>query len=489
MNPALYAATGTGNDDISRTAPQLAGATLDGGGGTDTLRLTGGGFFYLTPLPNGGDGGAAAAQFTGFEILLGGNDVSDRFYLAGSQLAGLQRIDGGVGDPNYLLLSGTQIDASGIVIENFAEIELSSNGVTFTADNLAVAQKVTARLVKNDHLVVAGVDLSPDELRLLHRNGFDRVTYGNGQVSIDQAPTIAGIPAGPREIRNGQPVALDPSGAIQLSDDFGSVREVRLESSGTSPPGTFEFVQTARVSISGGYLSAIMVDGEYIGQAEFRGAGLILRFDGTGAPDAMQAVLQAVIYKPAGTGSPTSLDRITITATDEGERSTSRNIDFYRVYDSGGVGTVGGPVADTLIGSSGRDTLQGGDGDDRLYGKGDRDVLVGGTGKDTFVFDTKPGKSNVDAIADFVRKEDAIWLDNKVFAKLGKKGSEANPALLKKSYFASEKAKDKDDYIIYSKKKGVLSYDADGSGSKYKAVEFATVKKGLALAYGDFFVI
>jgi 16S rRNA U516 pseudouridylate synthase RsuA-like enzyme len=52
----------------------------------------------------------------------------------------------------------------------------------------------------------------------------------------------------------------------------------------------------------------------------------------------------------------------------------------------------------------------------------------------------------------------------------------------------SEAAKYKDDYVIYNKKTGVLSYDVDGSGSK-AAVEFAQLRKGLALTYKDFFVI
>ncbi|MFD0463284.1 hypothetical protein ACFQY9_17050 [Microvirga aerilata] len=42
--------------------------------------------------------------------------------------------------------------------------------------------------------------------------------------------------------------------------------------------------------------------------------------------------------------------------------------------------------------------------------------------------------------------------------------------------------------MIYNRKIGVLSYDADGSG-KGKAVEFAQLKKGLALKYDDLFVI
>jgi Ca2+-binding RTX toxin-like protein len=114
----------------------------------------------------------------------------------------------------------------------------------------------------------------------------------------------------------------------------------------------------------------------------------------------------------------------------------------------------------------------------------------GGEAKDWFVFNTKPHKStNRDRIADYSVKDDSMCLDNKVFTRLGKSGSEKKPASLKKDFFTiGSKAKDKNDYIIYDNKKGVLYYDADGSG-KGKAVEIATLSKKLAMTYKDFFII
>jgi hypothetical protein len=50
------------------------------------------------------------------------------------------------------------------------------------------------------------------------------------------------------------------------------------------------------------------------------------------------------------------------------------------------------------------------------------------------------------------------------------------------------KAKDSNDYLVYDKAKGVLLYDADGSG-RGKAVEIATLPKKLSLTYKDLFVI
>ena len=90
---------------------------------------------------------------------------------------------------------------------------------------------------------------------------------------------------------------------------------------------------------------------------------------------------------------------------------------------------------------------------------------------------------NLDTISDFSVKDDSLQLDNAVFKKLGKVGK------LSKDYFTiGEQAKDKNDYIVYDKKTGILSYDADGSGSG-KAVEFAKLAKNLKLTSADFFTI
>ncbi len=116
-------------------------------------------------------------------------------------------------------------------------------------------------------------------------------------------------------------------------------------------------------------------------------------------------------------------------------------------------------------------------------------MLTGGSGRDTFVFDTKANKkTNVDTITDFNVKNDSIWLDNAIFKKLGKKGTPDKPVKLNKDFFSSDGAKDKNDYVLYNKKTGVVYYDEDGSGSK-KAVEIVRLDKNLKLTYNDFFVV
>ncbi|MGO4389331.1 cadherin domain-containing protein [Microvirga sp. 2YAF29] len=151
---------------------------------------------------------------------------------------------------------------------------------------------------------------------------------------------------------------------------------------------------------------------------------------------------------------------------------------------------VGSPDNDLLIGGSGRDTLDGGLGNDTLNGGFGSDELTGGAGGDVFNFKDKlSAKENLDRIADFKPREDKLWLDNAIFKKLGKAGSEMAPAKLNKKYFKiGTQAEDKDDYLVYNKKTGILSYDADGSG-KGKAVAFAQLPKNLKLSAADFFVI
>lgn len=165
--------------------------------------------------------------------------------------------------------------------------------------------------------------------------------------------------------------------------------------------------------------------------------------------------------------------------------SSTAEIEVLMAIGSASISLTGNSFANTIIGGSGKNTIDGGAGNDRL---------TGGGGKDAFRFDTKLGNAktdrsvNFDTITDFSAKHDRFQLDNAVFKKLGS-GSHKAPKLLNKDFFVKgSKAKDENDYIIYNKKTGVLSYDADGSGSK-AAVEFARLEKHPSISYKDFYVI
>ena len=184
--------------------------------------------------------------------------------------------------------------------------------------------------------------------------------------------------------------------------------------------------------------------------------------------------------------------RVQVTDSDNKTYEETLTVDLTDVASENVTGSTG---TDVLVGGVGKDVFNGGLGNDKLSGGLGNDTLTGGKGRDVFVFDTKLGTSstdrkvNFDTIKDFSVKDDSLYLDNAIFKKLGS-GTATSPKQLSKSFFTiGDKAKDKNDYIIYNDKTGVLSYDADGSG-KGKAVEFAQLSKKLTtLSYKDFFVI
>jgi Ca2+-binding RTX toxin-like protein len=141
----------------------------------------------------------------------------------------------------------------------------------------------------------------------------------------------------------------------------------------------------------------------------------------------------------------------------------------------------GGIANDFLYGEAGRDRLYGREDNDRLDGGGGNDVLSGGPGSDTFIFSTKLGTGNIDRITDFEVGSDGIWLSTSVFDMLP-----VGP--LPAEYFhRGAKAADKDDYIVYDAKRGVLIYDKNGSGKGGEQV-FAKLNKNTDLHNSDVYV-
>jgi Ca2+-binding RTX toxin-like protein len=136
-----------------------------------------------------------------------------------------------------------------------------------------------------------------------------------------------------------------------------------------------------------------------------------------------------------------------------------------------------------LYGGDGDDLVDGGGGDDLVSGGRGDDLLRGGNGADQFLFDTAlSASSNVDRIADFSRGDgDTILLEGTIFDAVG-------TGLAKNEFVVGNKAKDGNDHLIFNQKKGTIAYDDDGKGGD-KAIVFATVEKGLKLAFTDFDVV
>jgi serralysin len=156
---------------------------------------------------------------------------------------------------------------------------------------------------------------------------------------------------------------------------------------------------------------------------------------------------------------------------------------------SGDDRVIGNSAANILRGGKGGDHLTGLQGDDTLIGGSGNDILRGGPGADEFRFDTKIYRgAKPDRIADFDTRADRICLDDAIFKALGN-GASTKLIPLKKAFFTiGDHAKDANDFVILNPHKGILFYDADGSGAG-EAVRITMLSKNLKLTAADLFVV
>ncbi|MEQ1955738.1 calcium-binding protein [Mesorhizobium sp. CN2-181] len=146
---------------------------------------------------------------------------------------------------------------------------------------------------------------------------------------------------------------------------------------------------------------------------------------------------------------------------------------------------VGSDFNDALNGNSANNAINGGAGNDILKGYAGNDRLTGGAGQDIFVFNSAlNADANVDTVTDFNVAADTMQLDNLFFTALP-------TGALAASAFKdiTDGPKDANDRIIYNSETGALYYDADGSGTVYGNVRFATLTGAPDISHLDFVVI
>lgn len=129
--------------------------------------------------------------------------------------------------------------------------------------------------------------------------------------------------------------------------------------------------------------------------------------------------------------------------------------------------------------------LYGNDGNNILNGKLGADTVTGGDGNDIIVFDHLT-VGVYDTVTDFeansIAEDDTLQLSAKVFKSLAAGVAEDNLA-------HGTAALDVDDFLIFDDGSGSLYYDADGSGTKFAAVQFAQINIGTLLDANDFTVV
>ena len=527
-------ARGTDADEtLSVAANGLdAGDSLDGGGGTDTLALLFEGTLNL----------ARPAELTNFEIARGSSG-NDTIIVNQARFAALETITGGGGVDTLQLAGGGTFDLSaGASLAGFAAIAATSTSGT----HVKIADKANIGLLRahagaSDQITLTGGVFTQAERNALFAHGFEVVADESGAAKggtvAEDAPVgtaIVSVSTGAGDTATYTLVA-DGNGAPLPG---GVHPHFEIATSGTNAGKLV--LRTALDDAQVGF-QEVWVRVERGGVVEFTKV-IVTVTNANEAPDQLTLTGNASVLEGAANGTlvgqlssfdPDQGDTITYQLTDDAggrfglaagqiivkdgslldhEQSASHAIKV-QATDAAGLSTektfvisvgdvsdesvqgtpgsdsfLGGSGKDTLKGSSGDDKLEGGSGNDQLWGQAGKDMLSGGKGKDVFVFDTKPSKADIDRILDFKSKDDSIWLENKIFTKLGKKGNLSKPAKLKKDYFAQDKPKDGNDYIIYKKKTGAILYDQDGAGKK-KAVEIAVVSKNTKLTIDDFFVV
>jgi len=151
---------------------------------------------------------------------------------------------------------------------------------------------------------------------------------------------------------------------------------------------------------------------------------------------------------------------------------------------------VGGDGNDSFVSGLGRDLINGGAGNDTLEALGGHDVMTGGKGADQFQFAIEPeqGDGNSVTIRDFRTGTDRIAVSDTAFNHIGFGGFDG--ATLEAIHFGyGKQAKTADQGLVYDKAKGLLYYDADGSGGFAERVLFAKLGAGTELSFHDFWVI
>ncbi|WP_243368076.1 calcium-binding protein [Microvirga solisilvae] len=157
-----------------------------------------------------------------------------------------------------------------------------------------------------------------------------------------------------------------------------------------------------------------------------------------------------------------------------------------KIYGGSGNDTLdSGFGSDYLNGGTGNDVFRALEANDTIIGGAGNDFIETGSGRDTVIFNAALNRlSNVDRVVDYRPAYDSIKLENAIFTKLTKTGVLASSA-----FWVGSRAHDTSDRIIYDKATGALSYDPDGSATRYGQIKFAQLPKNLSMLASEFIVM
>ncbi|MDB5707151.1 MAG: hypothetical protein JWN66_4267, partial [Sphingomonas bacterium] len=348
---------GEGTDDllvIDSASDLIAGEVYDGGAGSDTLSLTGGGTFDLSTvslvsverLDNiYGTAVLTTAQLASFTYLSG----TISFATTGAVTLG-----GSYNNVTFLLnAGGNTIDAS-----------TASSGIRVIGS--VVGESITGSGYADQLEGGGGIDTingggGDDTLR--GGAGADIVNGGSGNdvILFDSASDLA---AG-EQIDGGADFDL-----IRLSSFGGSIALNLTTATMTGIEGIDTGSYSSSVSLTAAQLDALTaVSGNFVLT--------------TGGSVSMAGVTSAAEFG----GGPSTLT-FTLSAAGNVFDMTNYDTPFTNVFGQDGVDTItGSSGADNVYGGGGNDVINGNDGNDTIRGGLGADTMSGGAGDDIFVLD------------------------------------------------------------------------------------------------------
>lgn len=204
------------------------------------------------------------------------------------------------------------------------------------------------------------------------------------------------------------------------------------------------------------------------------GAGDDIMYGGAGNDIYVVNSAGDVVIENPGEGIDTIITTVSMQLAD--------NVENVIIRSSDNITVVGNKLANNITGNSGNNIIAGGGGADRL---------TGGEGADTFIFGTDI-TSGVAKIMDFTSGEDRIIIDT-VGATLANilhatDGLPTRTAVGTFDLVMGKAPASEGSTILYNAKNGVISFDADGTGSG-SAFVIAKVAAHLSLTLDDFLVI
>ena len=463
---ATWQTPGIDGDGLGIASQMFDPKSLTGTDGDDLLI---GGAFDDTII--GGDGIDALSGEDGNDSIdAGGGD--DFIYGA----AGDDTIDGGEGDDLYLV-GGTRADWT-IEQDRDGNILLAwTNDPAYGTKTLAAVEAIRfgddseflfTRLLENSGPTAHDDDNAGDPVREV-----DDVTATGNVLGNDEDPDLA----------TGDQLSV-------VSAAIGSSGAQAVDADGTTFAGAYG---TLTLHADGSYVYALDSASSVvqalrstdvrtetftytIADALGETASASLTITLTGKDSGPVGPLGLTVY---GTSRSELIDR---THKVNGRGATNASDDIYGRGGRDTIKAAGG--SDELRGESGNDRLYGESGIDTLSGGTGNDLLIGGKSADTFLFDSRPVRTNIDTVTDFRHDVDSIALDEAIFGRIG-------ASLSRAEFYAragATGAHDLSDRIVYDTRSGKLYYDDDGRGG-HAAVHFATLSNRSALDHGDFDIV